>query len=105
MIPLLINQSNVMYNYIGQYEYVICRKFFRQCMTHSKQIHEKQYSNFTESNKQHNILIGHIKSNIVKNNVKTFFLGKSKLLTTVNCALSLSLSLSLSAEYTLIMDI
>jgi hypothetical protein len=46
-------------------------------MTHSKQIHEKQYSNFTESNKQHNILIGHIKSNIVKNNVKTFFWGGS----------------------------
>jgi hypothetical protein len=34
-------------------------------MAHSKHIHEKQYSNFTESNKQHNILIGHIKSQIL----------------------------------------
>jgi hypothetical protein len=76
MIPLLINQPNVMYNYIGQYEYVICIKFFRHCMTRSKQIHEKQYSNFTESNKQHNILIGHIKSQILlKMTLKHFCFG------------------------------
>jgi hypothetical protein len=45
--------------------------------------------NFTESNKQQNILIGHIKeSNIVKNDSKTFFGSPSYWL--VNCVLSLS---------------
>jgi hypothetical protein len=60
-------------------------------MTHSKYIHEKQYSNFTESNKQQNIWIGHIKSQILLEITLKQLLGVPVPdYSTINCVLSLS---------------